>query len=873
MLAPGSLALIGATESLGSVGRALLENLCSFSGAVYPVNPKHKSVLGFATFPTVADLPNEIDLAVIATPAQTVPQIVRECADAGVKGAIVISAGFKEIGERGRELEKEIDEARGAMRIIGPNCVGVMLPHLGLNATFAKPLALAGNIGFISQSGALCSAILDWSLTNQLGFSAFVSVGSMLDVNWGDLIYHLGDDPRTRSILLYMESIGDARSFLSAAREVALTKPIIVIKVGRSEAAAKAAASHTGALTGSDDVIDAAFRRAGILRVDSIAELFYMAELLGKQPRPRGPRLAIVTNGGGPGVLATDMLIANGGEVAPLSPETIAALDRVLPPHWSHGNPIDLIGDADAERFERAVEIVSRDENNDGVLVVLTPQAVTAPTIVAQRLTRFAKLEGKPILASFMGGDCVREGSETLERAGIPTFPYPDTAARAFCYLWRYTHALRALYETPALAGIASPGYDGLERVRATGRTLLTEPESKDLLAAYGIPIVPTWIAKSAEEAVARAAEFGGPVVLKLWSETITHKTDVGGVKLNLRGEAKVRAAFAEMARGVPADDFLGVTVQPMIAHAGYELILGSSVDPQLGPVLLFGAGGQLVEVMKDRALALPPLNRTLARRLMERTKIYRALLGVRGRKAIDLAALEEILVRFSEIVAEQPRIREIDINPLLASPEGIVALDARVVLYSRDVPDEELPKPAIRPYPAQYISTAKLADGTAITVRPIRPEDEPQMAQFHKGLSDESVRFRYFGSVALASRIAHDRLARACFNDYDREIALIAERAAANAPEILGVARLVKTHGSDEAEFAILIADAWQGRGLGTQLLKLLVSIGRAEKLQRITGRILAENTTMLEVSRNIGFVLEWLPNEDEWSAEILLS
>ena len=695
----------------------------------------------------------------------------------------------------------------------------------------------------------------------------------MLDVDWGDLIYHLGDDPHTRSILLYMESIGDARSFLSAAREVALTKPIIVIKVGRTAAAAKAAASHTGALTGSDEVCDAAFRRAGVLRVNTIGELFNIAELLGKQPRPRGPRLAIVTNAGGPGALATDTLAANGGKTARLSNETSTALDRVLPAHWSHGNPVDVIGDADAERYARAVEIVSRDPQNDGVLVILTPQAVTSPPQIATKLTPFAKLEGKPILASFMGGESVAEAMEILDRAGIPTFAYPDSAARAFCYLWQYTHALRALYETPALAlGAESSAARAeaariIERVRQTGRTLLTEPESKELLAACGIPVVPTVIATSEEEAVEKAAKFPGRVVLKIYSKTITHKTDVGGVKLDLKGEISVRSAFREIAEAVEAKDFLGVVVQPMIARDGYELILGSSIDPQFGPVLLFGAGGQLVEVFRDRALGLPPLNRTLARRMMERTRIHRALKGVRGRAPVDLGALEELLVRFSQLVVEHPRIKEIDINPLLASVSGLVALDARVVLHPAEVADEDLPRPAIRPYPAEYISAIKLGDGTPIRIRPIRPEDEPQMVKFHRGLSEQTVRFRYFGSLNLESRTGHERLVRTCFNDYDREIALIAE----HNDEIVGVARLIKAHGIDEAEFAIIIADAWQGQGIGTDLLKLLVKVGRAEKLRRIVGYILSDNTTMIEVSREIGFALHRHAG-GEWEAEIRL-
>lgn len=882
MFAPKSVALIGATDRPGSVGRALLENLRDFPGRFYPITPTHRTVLGIPARKNIADIPEKPDLAIIATRAATIPGIVRDCVEAGVRGAVIISGGFREVGERGRELEKEIAAECGAMRIIGPNCVGLMLPHIGLNATFAEPLALPGNIGFISQSGALCTAILDWSLTNHLGFSAFISVGSMLDVNWGDLIYHLGHDPRTRSILLYMESIGDPRSFLSAAREVALTKPIIVIKVGRTEAAARAAASHTGALTGRDEVIDAAFRRAGVLRVETISELFYMAELLGKQPRARGPRLAIVTNGGGAGVLATDMLIGNGGEIAPLSDESLTALDQALPPHWSHANPVDLIGDADANRYERAVEIVARDPNNDGILVVLTPQSVTKPTEVAARLTRFAKLSDRPILASFMGGDCVREAKEILERAGVPVFPYPDTAARAFCYLWRYTHALNALYETPTLTSET----DAVDRVRAMqvidhasrdGRTLLPEPESKDLLAAYRIPVTPTEVATNADEAVKIATRFGGPVVLKLYSDTITHKTDVGGVKLNLRGGAAVRAAYRSIHNNVlrhcSATDFCGVVVQPMITRDGYELILGSSVDPQLGPVLLFGAGGQLVEVMKDRALALPPLNRTLARRLMERTKIYQALQGVRGRKAVDLAALEDLIVRFSQLVAEQPRIKEIDINPLFAGPEGIIALDARVVLHSANLPPNELPRLAIRPYPTQYVTEVALPNKTSLTIRPIRPEDEPLLVDFHRTLSEESVRRRYFGFISLSARTGHERLTRACFNDYDREIALVAQRIRPNgAPEIIGVARLIKAHGPAEAEFAIVVADTWQNSGAGTELMKALIEVAKEEKLRRITGDILAENMAMLSLARKVGFELELKPGESQWNAVLAL-
>ena len=717
MLAPRSVAVIGATETEGSVGRTLMENLKAgnFGGTLIPVNPRRRRVFGITAFPRISAAQHAVDLAVVATPAPTVPALIGECVEAGVKGAIIISAGFEECGQAGRELEKQVlKELRGSkMRIIGPNCLGVMRPRIALNATFAADMALPGSVGFISQSVGLCTAILDWGLREKVGFSAFVSVGSMLDVNWGDLIYYLGDDPSTKSIVIYMESIGNARSFLSAAREVALTKPIIVIKVGRSEAASKAAASHTGSLTGNDEVLDAAFRRVGVLRVNTIPELFNMAEVLAKQPRPRTPRLVIVTNAGGPAALATDMLVTSGGQIAQLSRESFDAFNKLLPAHGSRNNPVDLLGDAGAERYAKALEIVSKDPNNDGVLVILTPQAMTEPTATAEQLKRFAKFNGKPILASWMGGDQVRVGEEILNNAGIPTFPYPDTAMRAFAYMWRYADNLRSLYETPAVGADSDNQFAKRSQVakiirtaRRGKRTLLTEVQSKEILAAYGISVVETHIAFSEEEAVKLAESIGSSVVLKVYSATITHKTDVGGVKLNLRGAGAVRRAYRQIQLAVTkhnrGEDFLGVTVEPMIAFDGCELILGSRLDPQFGPVLLFGAGGPLVEVFKDRALALPPLNATLARRVIEQTRIFAALKGVRGRGPADLAALDQLLVRFSQLVAEQRWIKEIDINPLVASASGLIALDARMVLHSAEAREDELPRPGIRPYPSQ---------------------------------------------------------------------------------------------------------------------------------------------------------------------------
>ncbi|MBF2021742.1 MAG: bifunctional acetate--CoA ligase family protein/GNAT family N-acetyltransferase [Hydrococcus sp. C42_A2020_068] len=878
ILAPETIAVFGATEKEGSVGRTLLWNLISnpFGGTVFPINPARRSVLGIKAYPNIKAVPEPVELAVIATPAPTVPGIIGECVEAGVKGAIIISAGFKEIGSAGLDLERQIiEKARGKMHIIGPNCLGVMNPHTGLNATFASAIARPGNVGFISQSGALCTAVLDWSFSENVGFSAFISTGTMLDVGWGDLIDYLGSDPYTQSIIIYMESIGDARSFLSAAREVALTKPIIVIKAGQTQAAAKASASHTGAMAGSDEVIDAAFRRCGVLRVNRISELFALAEVLAKHPRlPKGPRLTIITNAGGPGVLATDTLIATGGELAELSETTIAQLNECLPPHWSHGNPIDILGDANPERYAKAVEIALKDPGSDGLLVILTPQAMTDPTQTAEQLKHLAKKADKPVLASWMGGDQIAAGESILNRAGISTYRYPDSAARLFNFMWRYSYNLSGIYETPTIP----PDEEGvpnrvlaeaiIKSVRHKGRTILTELESKRILSAYGLPVIQTAIAENETEAVELANAIGYPVVLKLLSETITHKTDVGGVQLNLLSAEDVKWAYRAIETSVREkagkEHFLGVTVQPMLnLNGGYELIVGSSVDPQFGPVLLFGSGGQLVEVFRDRALALPPLNTTLARRMMEQTKIYKALKGVRGRKSVDLRALEHLIVRFSQLVVEQPWIREIDINPLFVSSEQMMVLDARIVLHPEEVTEGRLPKLAIRPYPLQYVALWKMEDGTPVTIRPIRPEDEPQMVQFYQTLSEQSIYLRYFHLMALSRLTTHEWLTRLCFIDYDREMALVAEHRnpATGTPEILAVGRLSKLPGVNEGEFAMLVSDPYQRLGLGTELLKRLVQVGRDEQLERISAEILPENHAMQRVCEKVGFRLRRTP------------
>jgi len=883
---PESVAVIGATETPGSVGRTVLWNLIStpFGGTVYPVNLKRPSVLGIKAYPTVGAVPAQVDLAVIITPAQVIPGVIRDCAEAGVKAAIVISAGFKELGPEGAKLEQQLlEEARkGGVRIIGPNCLGVMSPPTGLNATFGRGMARPGSVGFISQSGALCTAVLDWSFRELVGFSAFLSIGAMVDVGWGDLIYYLGDDPRTKSILIYMESIGDARSFLSAAREVALTKPIIVIKAGRTAQGGKAAASHTGSLTGSDDVLDAAFHRCGVLRVNQISDLFYMAEVLAKQPPPKGPKLTILTNAGGPAVLATDALIMSGAELTDLSPETFEEFNSFLPPTWSRNNPVDIIGDATPDRYAKALATAAKDKNSNGMLVILTPQDMTDPTQIAEQLKPYANLGDKPVFASWMGGPEVAAGERILNQAGIPTFSYPDAAARMFTYAWQYSEGLREIYETPSFGGEADVEPEKAERIiqaaRQSGRTILTEFESKQVLSAYGIPTVETRVAATEEAAVKAAGEIGYPVVLKLFSETITHKTDVGGVQLNLQDAGAVREAFRKIQTGVKEKagegHFLGVTVQPMVKLEGYELILGSSLDPQFGPVILFGLGGQLVEVFKDRALGLPPLNSTLARRMMEQTKIYKALKGVRGRKAVDLAALEQMLVHFSRLVVEQRWVKEIDINPLLASPERLIALDARVVVHDKSVREEDLPELPIRPYPMQYVSPWKMKSGEEVMIRPIRPEDEPLIVKFHESLSERSVYLRYLQALKLSQRVAHERLVRICFIDYDREMALVAEQSAAGngAGKIIGVGRLRRLSGTKDGEFAVLVSDDSQGNGLGTELVRRLLEFGRHEKLGKIVGDVLQDNMVMRRICEKLGFKLEGVPDEPVMKAEIIL-
>ncbi|MCX5662853.1 MAG: GNAT family N-acetyltransferase [Planctomycetota bacterium] len=892
---PRSVAVLGAGELPGSVGRSVMWNLIRspFGGAVFPINAERSSVLGVKTYADIANAPERVDLAVLALSPAEVPGAIARCAGAGVRGAIILSTGFRELGPAGLELERQtLAAARaGSVRLLGPGCLGLMSPHTGLNASSFREVARPGSVAFISQSGSLATATLDWALRENVGFSAFVTVGSMLDVGLGDLIDYLGDDPRTKSILIHMETIGDGRAFLAAAREVAMSKPIIVLHAGRSAPASRGMGNANGAGNplgegvASDAALDAVFRRTGLLRVERVSDLFFMAEVLSKQPRPRGDRLSILTNAAGPGVLAADALIEHGGRLAELPPATVQALDAILPaspgssaPSSSssvRSNPLNILSDADPERFARAAAAMAENPASDGLLVILSPQAATDPTQTAERLKALAHAASKPILASFMGGAAVAAGQSILNVAGIPTFDYPDTAARFFALMWRYSYNLAALYETPRLAD--DPGVEAsraaagaiLDAARSRGRVSLDEIESRRVLAAYGIPVVDTRFAADVEAAAGHARAIGFPVALKLCTPQVRHKAAVGGVRLDVRSEAGVReawgqimAAYEAAPKSETADTSApGVIVQPMIdaGAESFELTFGSGVDPQFGPMLRFGAGGRLADVYHDHVLALPPLNTTLARRTMEQTRIFSALRGDTRRRAVDLHALERLLVRFSRLIAEQPVIQAVDINPLLAGPDRIVALDATILLHDPAVPRERLPRPAVRPYPDQYVWAWTSAAGEKAVVRPIRPEDEPAMVRFHESLSERSVYLRFFNMLQLSERVAHERLRRRCFVDYDREMALVVELARPGAGEgvLMGVGRLSRVHGTNDAEFSMLIGDQHQRQGVGTELLRRLLVIARAEGISRVVAEILPDNLAMQRVSERMGFKL----------------
>jgi acetyltransferase len=874
LLNPKTVALIGATDREGSVGQALMKNLLLGSErTVYFVNPNRESALGEKCYDGVADIPERVDLALVATPAETVPRIAEGCGQAGVGAMVVISAGFREAGEQGRKAEEEIAAtgARYGMRILGPNCLGIIRPHASLNATFLRRNPEPGRIAFISQSGALGSAILDWAVSSDVGFSAFVFVGSMLDVDFGDLIDFFGDDPLTRSIIIYMESVGNARKFMRAARGFARNKPIIVIKPGKYAESARAAFSHTGAMAGSHEVYDAAFRRAGIVRVQEVLDLFNCASVLDSRFLPAGPRIAIVTNAGGPGVIAADAVMEHGGELAPLSETTIADLDSSLPPYWSHANPVDLLGDAGVDRFNSAITACLADRNVDGIVVVYTPQGAAPATELAESVVAVAEERIKPILTVWMGEDEVRAARQLFYSKNIPTYTSPEAAIKTYVYMCKYKRNLDLLYETPEELPVApSPPSSHLKllvkRALEEGRTVLTEDKADKFLDAFGIPRARGVLCESVDQAVSAAASIGYPVVLKIVSPHIVHKVDVGGVITGVRSDAELKVAFSNLQNTVrersPEADIEGVYVQRMMTDVSYELILGSKKDRDFGSVILLGAGGIGVELFGDFAMGLPPLNQTLARRLMEDTRIWRLLRGgIRDRPPADLRLLEEIVVKFSNLVVDFPEIAEMDVNPLAVSPQGIRALDSRILLdpqasHSGD-PHSHL---VIMPYPLKYVTPWRLKDGTEVLLRPIRPEDEAMEAELIRGLSDETSRFRFFQPIR---NITHEMLVRFCNIDYDREMAIIAEYAEAGKKRNIGVGRLITEPGEKRAEFAVVVADDFQGKGLGIKLVDMLIGMGEERGLETIYGLLLPDNRRMMALCRTLGFEIRYGPDE----------
>jgi acetyltransferase len=820
--------------------------------------------MGLKCYASIAEVPEHIDLAIIATPAKTVPALVEDCAKAGVEGVVIISAGFREVGPEGVKLEDEIKsiQAKHGIRVLGPNCVGLIRPQVGLNATFLWDNPKPGQIAFVSQSGALGSAMLNWAVSAGIGFSMFASLGSTLDIDYGDMIDYLGEDPHTRSIIIYMEGVGNAKKFMSAARGFARTKPIIVIKAGKHAAGAKAASSHTGALAGDYAVYDAAFKRAGVVMVDEIGDLFDCATVLDSRFLPQGPKLAIVTNAGGPAVLAADSIITNGGEVAKFSDNTIRTMDAALPPYWSHGDPMDILGDADIERYEQAVRTCIADPNVDGLLVIYTPQGTTEPTLVAEAVAKIAADRRKPMLTVWMGEKSVLEARQVFYRSNIPTYATPEEAVKSYMYMYRYRRNLDLLYETPEELPVDfAPPKSHLKvliRKVVKSRTALTQPEVDRFLDAYNIPRAKGTLTKSVEQAAMVASDIGYPIVMKISSEDILHKTDIGGVITGIDSSEALKDAYKtilERAQKAKPDAKIdGLYVQKMMNNIDYELILGANKDRDFGSVILFGMGGIGVELLHDVSIGLPPLNQVLARRVLEETKIYQALSrGLRNKPPIDLRLLEEIMIRFSNLIVDFPEIEEMDINPLVVSEGRLCVLDARIILDKNALDrTETYPHLVIMPYPTKWVTLWRTKDGTEVTLRPIRPEDEPMELEFIRGLSSETSRFRFF---QIIKDLPHEALVRFCNIDYDREMAFIAETREGDRKVEVGVSRLILEPNKKKGEFAVVVSDKYQAKGLGIKLVDMLIEVAKEKGVESIYGIVMAENLKMIRLCEKLGF------------------
>jgi acetyltransferase len=860
---PESVAVIGASEKEQTIGQALVRNLLKdeFPGTIYPVNRKYQEIQGLRAYPIVTAVKDPIDLAIIAIPIKDVPSAMRECGEAGIHAAIIISAGGKETGLPGKEIEAAIkaEAQKAGIRYLGPNCLGILCPSSKLHASFAPHCAQPGNLAFISQSGALSSSILGWAIPKKIGFSHFISVGSMADVDFGDLIDYLGNEERARSIVIYMENLTQHRKFMSAARSVSRIKPIIVIKAGRSRAGAQAAASHTGAMAGADRAYNAAFRRAGIIRVDTIGQLFDCAEALGKVKRPTGGNLGIISNAGAPGVMAVDALGRWDGEPAVLSPETLARLDEFLPSHWGRNNPIHILADAPPERYLKAVQVAMAAPELSGLVIILSPQAMTDPTGVARAVAPEIGGKARPAFAVWMGGTDVEAGVQILNDAGVPTFETPEQAVDTFMEMYFYTRHLELLQETPPrltqdVSVNTRQARTFLCQCLERPGGVLTELESKAILSAYGIPINPTVAASSGADAASVAQSIGFPVALKINSPDISHKSEQGGMRFNLQTEREVIAAYEEIVTTVraskPEANILGVTVQTQERSPTCELIIGSKRDPDFGPLILFGAGGVFTEVLEDSAVDLPPMNPLLARRLIEKTRVSRVLKGYRNAPPADLDKLAEILVRTSQLVTDFPEIVELDINPLLVINGRFVAVDARLIVSPTEVPPPR--HLIIAPYPNQFESDWLLRDGTPVLLRPMKPEDEPLVADFLRKCSEETIFFRYF---KLIKKWTHEMLIRFTQNDYDRELGLMAIGQPPGPEIMMGVSRMVMAADRSSAEFAVIVADPWQGKGLGPKLVERITEIAREQGVKLLHGDVLAQNQPMLEMVKRLGF------------------
>ncbi len=870
---PKRIAVIGASERNGSVGAKILDNLLSsgYAGKIYPVNPYRKIVQGIRAYPTINKIQEKVDLAIIATPAHLVPQIVEECGLAQTIGIIIFTAGFREAGKTTFELDQKICELQKkySLRIIGPNSLGVIRPKNNLNATFADKHALNGKIAFISQSAALCASALDWASENHVGFSAVVSTGYMLDVDMADLIDYFDNDPQTKTLMLYVESIKNPRKFMSAVREFAREKPVVLVKAGRFMETSQATLSHSGALAGEDAIYDAAFKRAGIVRVETVSDLFNCATALSTQPNPKGLNLTIVTNAGGPAIMATDQLVAQGGKLADLTQETCTMLRQVLPPYCSLKNPVDIYEEATVERFKKVLEICLKDQITDGFLVVYTPQGASDPITLARIVADLAQNVGKPVLMALMSeDDRCREARRILQSRGIPAFSNPEQAVSTFTHLYNYTRNLELLYQTPQ--EIPVPQIDAkllksiIRRAFCEGRAVLSLVESMRFLEEYKIPVVKTLVATTPQEAESFASELSYPVVMKALSPQLTHKAQFEGVKLDVCNQSEMGVFFNELLEKVKrvhfSLEFQGVALQPMVRGIGQELLLGAKKDPHFGEVILFGRGGILAEVYKDISLGFPPLNQVLARRIIEDSGVYKR--AASAKKQFNINLVEEILVKFSQMVTDFPEIKEIDVNPFIVSEKDATAVDARIVLdwdrVMRDVADYN-DQTLIASYPKEYITTQKLKDGTEVVLRPIKAEDEGRYNELIKSLSPQSMRFRFF---SLIKEIPHDTLTKYCNLDYDRQIAIVAELKKADNP-IVGVGRVIAEPGGSTGEFAVLVTDNWQLHGLGSLLMDYIIMAAKNMRLKKIFAMILPSNTKMIELSKKKGLKVETLDEE----------